>query len=54
MSLPLLAALRACTVTTLTLGFAAPASAQPPAGVAAAVEAAITAYLRTLTDSDLA
>jgi dTMP kinase len=29
-------------------------AAQPPAGVAAAVEAAITAYLRTLTDSDLA
>ena len=28
-------------------------AAQPPAGVAAAVEAAITAYLRTLTDSDL-
>lgn len=27
---------------------------QPPAGVAAAVDAAITAYLRTLTDSDLA
>nr|WP_225589545.1 dTMP kinase [Pseudoxanthomonas sp. PXM01] len=26
----------------------------PPAGVAAAVDAAITAYLRTLTDSDLA
>ena len=29
-------------------------AAQPPAGVAAAVEAAIGAYLRTLTDSDLA
>ncbi|QND80563.1 dTMP kinase [Pseudoxanthomonas mexicana] len=29
-------------------------AAQPPAGVAAAVEAATTAYLRTLTDSDLA
>ena len=29
-------------------------AAQPPAGVAAAVEAAITAYVRTLTDSDLA
>lgn len=29
-------------------------AAQPPAGVAAAVEAAITTYLRTLTDSDLA
>ena len=29
-------------------------AAQPPACVAAAVEAAITAYLRTLTDSDLA
>ena len=29
-------------------------AAQPPAGVAAAVEAAITAYLRTLTYSDLA
>ena len=29
-------------------------AAQPPAGVAAAVEAAITAYLRTRTDSDLA
>ena len=29
-------------------------AAQPPAGVAAAVEAAITAFLRTLTDSDLA
>lgn len=29
-------------------------AALPPAGVAAAVEAAITAYLRTLTDSDLA
>ncbi|WP_447939167.1 dTMP kinase [Pseudoxanthomonas mexicana] len=27
---------------------------QPPAGVAASVDAAITAYLRTLTDSDLA
>ncbi|CAN7287112.1 dTMP kinase [Pseudoxanthomonas sp. LjRoot168] len=29
-------------------------AAQPPAGVGAAVEAAIGAYLRTLTDSDLA
>lgn len=29
-------------------------AAQPPAGVAGAVEAAIGAYLRTLTDSDLA
>lgn len=29
-------------------------AALPPAGVAAAVDAAITAYLRTLTDSDLA
>ena len=29
-------------------------AAQPPAGVAAAVAAAITAYLRTLTDSDRA
>jgi hypothetical protein len=37
MSFPLLAALRACTVTTLTLGVAAPASAQTTGGALSGV-----------------